>query len=111
MKYLIILLAGVLCNCTPKWSPESPGKQDENVLIHVECISNQQLESHVKQVLRSAHYNDIEVKDDGTILSIKVRYSKLSKEKADQIIDDLKRISGVLDALIIRDGVPVKNIN
>lgn len=110
MKYMIILLAGLLSHCTPKWSPESPDKDDENVTIHVECISNQNLESRVKQVLRSVRYSDITVEDDGVILVIKAKYSKLLKEKADQIINELKLISGVVDALVMRDRTPVKNV-
>jgi len=111
MKYLIITLTVLLCNCSPYLMPDPmPVDLSKNLLLQVEYRSSQQTETSVIQTLKLVRYNDFEKQNYGTALIIKTRYAELPYDKAMFLIDQLKAISGVLDVQIIRDGIPVKNI-
>lgn len=110
MKYLLIMLTVLLCNCSPQFtSNPTYSESDKTLLIRVECKN--QVETSVIQTLKFARYNDLEKEDQRfPEIVIKARYQELTYQKAMQLTDDLKKIVGVYDVQIIRDGVPVKNI-
>ena len=110
MKYLLIMLAVLLCNCSPQFTSNSTYlESDKSLLIRVECKN--QVEDFVIQTLRFARYNDLEKEARGLPVSvIKARYQELTYQKALQLLNDLKSIPGVFDTQIMKDGVPVKNI-
>lgn len=104
------MLTVLLCNCSPQLTPDSAYREsDKTVLIRVDC--KKQVETSVIQMLKFARYNDLEKEgQDLPEIVLKARFQELAYEKAMQLIDDLKKILGVYDVQIIRDGVPVKNI-
>jgi len=111
MKYLIITLTVLLCNCSPYLMPDPrPADVSKNLLLQVECRSSQQAETSVIETLKLVRYNDFEKQNYGTVLVIKARYSELPRDKAIFLIDRLKAISDVFDVQVISDGIPVKNI-
>ena len=110
MKYLLIMLTVLLCNCSTQLTSDSTYREsDKTVLIRVDCKN--QVETSVIQTLKFARYNDLEKEDEGLpVIVIKARFQELTYQKAMQLINDLKNIPGVFDTQIIRDGVPVKNV-
>ena len=110
MKYLLIMLTALLCNCSPQFTSNLTYREsDKTVLIRVECKNH--VETSVIQTLRLARYNDLEKEGEGSqLIVIKARFQELTYQRAMQLINDLKSIPGVFDTQIIKDGVPVKNV-
>ena len=110
MKYLLIMLTVLLCNCGPQLTSNSTYREsDKTVLIRVECKNH--VENSVILMLKLARYNDLEKEGDRfPVIIIKARYQELTYQRAMQLLNDLKSIPGVFDTQIIKDGVPVKNV-
>jgi hypothetical protein len=89
--------------------PSSPTDNDKTVQIRVECRNESQVVDQVIQALRVIRISDLEKESDGLLYFVRARYKELSEEKEIQITDYIKRIPGVLDVVVVRDGLPVKN--
>jgi hypothetical protein len=108
MKWYAIILS-ILVSCSP-YLPSSTTENDNNsIQIRVECNNEPLVVEQVIQVLRRVRINDLEKESSGILFFIRARYQKLSDDKAEEMRDYVKRIPGVLDVLLFRDGLPVKN--
>ena len=110
MKYSLIMLTVLLCNCSTQLTSDSTYRESaKTVLIRVDCKN--QVETSVIQTLKLARYNDLEKEGEGfPVIVIKARYQELTYQRVMQLINDLKSIPGVFDTQIIKDGLPAKNL-
>ena len=110
MKYCMLILSALLCNCSPYLPTSLDNKPNDTILIVVECKSERQIESSALLALRTYRFNDLEKQNDGITIFLKARYQQLADYQASEIKQKLDIMPGVWDVQLIRDGVPVKHI-
>ena len=110
MKYCMLILTALLCNCSPYLPASIDDRPNDTMLIVVECKSERQIESSALMAMRSYRFNDLEKQNDGTTIFLKARYQQLADYQAAEIKQKLDMMPGVWDVQLIRDGVPVKHV-
>jgi hypothetical protein len=110
MKCYAFILCILLGSCSP-YLPSSADVDDKSIQIRVDCKNESLVVEQVIQTLRRVRINDLEKESSDIVFFIRARYQQLSDDKAEEIKDTVKKIPGVLDVLLFRDGLPVKNMN
>ena len=103
----LLLIAGTGCGSSrPLSEKELP---EPATIVTVECNSDPKVKDLVMQLLRTARVNDWHFRDTGGDKEIEARYKTITPRQEADIEERLRQSAGVLNVVIKKERVPLKN--